>query len=129
MSTLGILRDLPRALHIDCLTHSAIDLQRAGSWKYAEDASTEVRCVSYALGDGPISHWHPDEPVSVEIVAHVGAGMPIFAYRASFERAIWLRVLMARYGWPQPGWSSSIAQLLWRAGWLFLTRLMRPPGY
>src|ERR671936_292124 len=100
MSTVKIPIDLSEALHIDFETRSKIDLRRAGSWKYAEDTSTEVRCVSYAVGDGPLDHWHPDQPVPFEIVAHVGAGLPIVAYRASFERAIWCRGLVARYGWP-----------------------------
>ena len=93
---------LQNALLIDAVTCSAIDLQRAGPWKYAEDPSTDVKFVSYAFGDGPISQWNAGGPVPAEIDAHVASGLPIVAYGVSFERAIWSHVLALRYQWPKP---------------------------
>ena len=87
------LGDFSGALHLDLATRSAIDLIRAGPWKYAQHPSTELRCVSYAVGDGPIVRWRPGEPVPLAIVAHVNAGLPIVAYGISFERAAWQQVV------------------------------------
>lgn len=103
---------LSGALHLRSATQSDIDLERGGPWKYAEHPSTFLQRVSYAVGDDPTSHWRPGEPVPAEIVAHVGAGLPIVAYDASFERAIWRHVLQPRYAWPEPKleqWHSTAA--------------------
>jgi DNA polymerase len=104
--------DLSAALHIAVVTHSAIDLQRAGPWKYAEHPSTDLRRASYAVGDDPTSRWRPGEPVPAKIVAHVDAGLLIVAHDVSFERAIWRHVLRTRYSWPEPKleqWHSTAA--------------------
>ena len=93
---------LVKALHISCQTRSQIDLRRAGPWKYAEDPSTDVQCVAYAIGEAPVATWCPSDQVPPEIVAYVAANLPIVAYDATFERAIWCRILAPRYGWPLP---------------------------
>jgi DNA polymerase bacteriophage-type len=90
------------ALHISCQTRSQLDLQRAGPSKYAEHASTDVEYVAYAIGAGPVSVWCRGDEAPVGIVAHLAANLPIVAYDAAFERAIWCRILVSRYGWPQP---------------------------
>ncbi len=79
--------DFSGALHLDFATRSAIDLIRAGPWKYAQHPSTELRCGSYAIGDGPIARWRPAKLVPLAIVAHVNAGLPIVANGISFEGA------------------------------------------
>ena len=94
--------DAEHELFINFETRSAIDLARAGPWKYARDSSTNLSCVSYAIGAGQVSHWRPDEPVPAGIAAHIDTGLPIVAYGASFERAIWHCILAPRYGWPEP---------------------------
>jgi DNA polymerase len=65
--------------------------------------STDIECVNYAIGDGPISQWRPGASVPAEIGADIAAGLPIIAYGVSFERAIWCRILTPRYEWPKPG--------------------------
>jgi DNA polymerase len=92
--------NIEKALHIRFQLRSAVDLERAGPWKYAAHPSSDVLGVSYAVGDGTVSRWHPSEPVPAEILAHVAAGSPVVAYDAALTRAVWHHVLVARYGWP-----------------------------
>jgi DNA polymerase bacteriophage-type len=91
-----------RALHVRFQSRSASDLERAGPWKYAAHPSTDLWCVSYAVGDGPISRWRPSEPVPAEVLAHVAAGLPLVARDAAFTQAVWHHVLVRRFGWPAP---------------------------
>ena len=96
------MSNIEKALHIRFQLRSAVDLERAGPWKYAAHPSSDVLGVSYAVGDGPVSRWHPSEPVPAEILAHVAAGSPVVAYDAALTRAVWHHVLLRRYGWPAP---------------------------
>jgi DNA polymerase len=93
---------IERALHVRFQSYSAIDLERAGPWKYAAHPSTGLWCVSYAVDDGPVSRWHPGEPVPTEIPAHIAADLPVIAYDAALTRAVWYHVLLRRHGWPAP---------------------------
>jgi hypothetical protein len=90
-------------LYTDAVTCSAIDLQWAGPWKYAEDRSPDIECVGYAIGAGPISQWRPGESVPAEMGPHIAANLPIIDYGVSFERAIWCRILTPGYKLPKPG--------------------------
>lgn len=47
------------AIHIDIETFSKCPLKKAGLYKYAEDKSTEILCVCYAVGSGPVNLWVP----------------------------------------------------------------------
>lgn len=69
-------------LHLDFETRSAVDLKKVGAYRYAEDPSTEVICLSYRVGDGPVRHWRPGHHFNVP------GGMSC-AHNAGFERAIW----------------------------------------
>lgn len=75
---------------IDFETRSACDLRKAGAYRYAMDPSTEVICLSYRVGDGPVRRWRPGEP-QPELDG------TILAHNAGFERAIWNHTL----GWPR----------------------------
>ena len=45
--------------HIDIETFSCVDLTKAGLYKYAQDLSTEILCVGYAIDDQPVRVWVP----------------------------------------------------------------------
>ena len=74
--------------HLDFETRSAVDLNKAGAYRYAMDPSTEVLCLSYRVGDGPIQRWSPGDP-PLQVAR-------MLAHNAAFERAIWNHTL----GWP-----------------------------
>lgn len=45
--------------YVDLETCSELDLRKVGSFRYFEHPSTQVICMSWAIGDGPISTWVP----------------------------------------------------------------------
>jgi DNA polymerase len=88
-------------LHIDVETRSTLILDRISSWRYAGEPSTEVLCVAYASGDGPIALWTPPAPVPKEVVTMAANPATIFAaHNGNFEFTLFERLLAPRFGWP-----------------------------
>jgi DNA polymerase len=79
-----------KMLHIDFETRSRCDLKKHGVYNYAQDASTEVLCMSYAFDDGQVSTWLPGQPFPAEVKDYTGM---IYAHNAAFERLIFWYVL------------------------------------
>jgi DNA polymerase len=92
------------ALHIDFETRSRVDLKKAGLDVYSRDASTDVLCMAWAIGDGPVLVWTPEMPAftpdEARFMQHVAAGGIVVAHNAAFELAIWNNVMAPQYGWP-----------------------------
>ena len=74
-------------LYCDFETRSQCDLKVAGVYNYAQHASTEVLCMSYAFDDEDVQTWLPDQPFP-DITGH-----RIMAHNAAFERLIFWYVL------------------------------------
>jgi DNA polymerase len=105
-------------LHIDFETRSVVDLRKAGVYVYAEHESTDVWCAAYAVDDGPVHLWTPNELCPVGVMAAAYADWTIVAHNANFERTIWREVLHKRYGWPEPKleqWRCTMAMALAQA--------------
>jgi DNA polymerase len=91
-------------LWVDFETRSACDLKAAGVYNYAQDASTEVLCMSWAFDDEPVQTWVPfstDEdgrvqntPFPVQVKDYKGV---IYAHNAAFERLIFWYVLQINF--------------------------------
>jgi len=81
-------------LYCDFETRSRVDLGSKGVYNYAQDASTEVLCMSYAFDDGEVVTWTPDQPFPPEVAGHTG---PIYAHNAAFERLIFWYVLQINF--------------------------------
>jgi DNA polymerase len=77
-------------LWIDFETRSRCDLKARGVYNYAQDASTEVLCMSYAFDDGDVVTWLPGDPFPDLVRNHTGQ---IRAHNAAFERLIFWYVL------------------------------------
>jgi len=77
-------------LWLDFETRSRCDLKARGVYNYAQDASTEVLCMSYAFGDGEVTTWLPGDPFPDLVRNHTGQ---IRAHNAAFERLIFWYVL------------------------------------
>ena len=77
-------------LWIDFETRSRCDLRERGVYNYAQDASTDVLCMSYAFGDGDVQTWLPGQPFPDVVRGHTGQ---IRAHNAAFERLIFWYVL------------------------------------
>lgn len=93
-------------LHIDFETRSAIDLKARGLAVYAAHESTDVVCMAYAFGDGPVRLWtrDPDIPHTSDdwyrLWPAIQDGTTVVAHNAPFELAIWNEIMVPRYGWP-----------------------------
>ncbi len=79
-----------KTLWVDFETRSRCDLFSKGVYNYAQDASTDVLCMSYAFGDDDVVTWTPDQPFPDAVRNHTG---PIYAHNAAFERLIFYYVL------------------------------------
>src|SRR5262245_59154780 len=72
-----------------------------GARAYAEHPTTEVLCVSYARGNGPIETWIPGQPIpEMVLAAAADPGCPWIAHGAAFERAMLECKLVPQHGWP-----------------------------
>ena len=78
-------------IYLDFETRSRCDLKAKGVYNYAQDASTEVLCMSYAYDDGEVVTWLPGQPLP-DFTGHM-----IYAHNAAFERLIFWYVLQKNY--------------------------------
>ena len=81
-------------LWVDFETRSACDLTVAGVYNYAQDASTDVLCMSYAFDEDEVVTWTPDQPFPAEVRNYSGQ---IRAHNATFERLIFWYVLQINF--------------------------------
>jgi DNA polymerase len=77
-------------LWLDFETRSMCDLRSKGVYNYAQDASTDVLCMSYAFDDEDVVTWIPSEPFPERVRSYTGQ---IRAHNAAFERLIFWYVL------------------------------------
>ena len=81
-------------LYIDFETRSTCDLRAKGVYNYAQDASTEVLCMSYAFDDEDVVTWVPSQPFPESVRNYTGQ---IRAHNAAFERLIFWYVLQINF--------------------------------
>src|SRR5262245_27474840 len=84
---------VPQAFYWDIETRSAARLGKGkhgvGARAYAEHPTTEILCVAYARGNGPIEIWVPGEPIPETVLtAAADSDCPWVAHHTAFERAI-----------------------------------------
>jgi DNA polymerase len=77
-------------LWLDFETRSMCDLRAKGVYNYAQDASTDVLCMSYAFDDEDVVTWVPTQPFPDNVRNYTGQ---IRAHNAAFERLIFWYVL------------------------------------
>jgi len=85
-------------LWLDFETRSRCDLPKHGVYNYAQDASTEVLCMSYAFDDDDVVTWVPGQPFPKHVANYKGM---IYAHNAAFERLIFWYVLQQNYALEQ----------------------------
>lgn len=89
---------------LDFETASAVDLLKAGSWRYAEDPTTEILWLSWGERDKPhVTDWHPfylpearDDLVALALDPEV----LFVAHNNQFEKAIWRCIMVPVLGFP-----------------------------
>jgi DNA polymerase bacteriophage-type len=90
-----------KTLHFDIETRSTADLKKVGAYKYARHPSTEVHCVTYAVGDhGPVKLWLPGDAVPEPFVSAQEARWICVAHNAIFDWLILQHILVPRHGFP-----------------------------
>lgn len=87
---------------VDVETRSAVDLRKAGAFRYFEEETTDVLCASVELPDGRMVNWTRDQPCPPDVRAHIEGGGLVYAWNATFEWLAFKHVLGPRYGWPVP---------------------------
>jgi len=85
-------------LWLDFETRSRCDLRSRGVYNYAQDASTDVLCMSYAFDDDEVRTWLPGQPFPQAVKDHKGQ---IRAHNAAFERLIFWYVLQIDFALEQ----------------------------
>ena len=81
-------------LYLDFETRSHCDLKKHGVYNYAQDATTDVLCMSYAFDDEDVVTWLPTQPFPKRVRDHKGL---IYAHNAAFERLIFWYVLQINF--------------------------------
>jgi DNA polymerase len=81
-------------LYLDFETRSHCDLKKHGVYNYAQDATTDVLCMSYAFDDEEVVTWLPTQPFPKRVRDHKGL---IYAHNAAFERLIFWYVLQINF--------------------------------
>lgn len=89
-----------RAVTIDFETASAVDLKKAGGWRYAEDPTTEILCLCWKSLGGDGGSWRPGDDLSPLQELSSNADITFIAHNAAFEKAIWRKIMVAEYGLP-----------------------------
>lgn len=86
---------------VDFETASAIDLKRAGAWRYAEDPTTEIICLSYSvMGEEPRTWFPGGEGYEALLELVKDEHVTFIAHNAAFEKAIWRNIMVWQFGWP-----------------------------
>ena len=80
-------------ISLDFETYSECDIRKAGAFAYADDPSTEVICLAWALDDEPPVLWTPDMPAPIDLFRLIEKGAEVWAWNSFFELSIWERVL------------------------------------
>jgi DNA polymerase len=91
---------MPRALHLDVETCSAVNLKQVGAHVYARHPSTQVICASYALDESAVCST--DFRTQLDGLAHVNKliqdGATLHGWNVVFERLIWNHVIAPKMG-------------------------------
>lgn len=101
----------PRVCILDFETASAADLKKAGGWRYAEDATTEILCLAFTNVHGTLDVWRPrdaSQPANTEEGDRhwrlrnlvFNEQVTFIAHNAAFEKAIWRNIMVPVFGFP-----------------------------
>jgi len=86
--------------HIDFETRSAVDLKKTGVHIYAQDPTTDVWCLAWAIDDGPVNLWEPGYAPPEPLLELVCRGDVVCGHNVAFEYHIWQKIMVPRYGFP-----------------------------
>jgi DNA polymerase len=122
----------PPWLVLDFETFSACDLKKAGSYRYAEDPTTQVLCLAYEDNTKRRGIWSPGDDTDDILKGALDDPEVMFvAHNCSFERNIWTHHMVGLFGFPEvplSRWHDTMAraqQLVLPAGLDDVLRVLR----
>lgn len=90
-------------IFLDFETRSRAKLSDVGAWRYAEDPSTRVLCLSYAFGNREPYIWVEGQQPPKKLLEKIREGYRIHGWNStSFERAIFEVICGPKMGWDTP---------------------------
>ena len=92
--------DDPGDVHVDFETYSELNLKLTGTCRMAEHPSTELICLGYALGEGLVELWTPEDEGPRELFYAIKHGARVHAWNVEFELPVWQKVCVDRMLWP-----------------------------
>lgn len=100
-------------LWIDTEVYSAADLKRVGVYRYAEDSSTRLLLVAWAIDAEPVQVWDcaAGEVPPAALVKALEHADEVWAHNAQFDRVI-LRRFMAGAVAPPEQWRCTMVQAM-----------------
>ena len=94
-------------VYLDFETYSEKNLKDVGAYRYAEDSSTEILLIGFAIGAHPVRVCKPGDPELQELFDAIENGATIVAHNAPFERLICRHVGLTRI-FPQKRFITSV---------------------
>lgn len=89
-------------IHLDFETFSEVDLKLCGMARYAEDETTEILLVGFAIDDEEPVCAEPHEVDKLEpLFEAIKNGVIVGAHNFGFEKLIWYNVGVKRFCWPE----------------------------
>lgn len=89
-------------ISVDFETRSVVDLPASGVYPYASHPHTGIWCMAWQAEDmGQPAIWREGEPFPERLRELLAGGARLVAWNAQFERLIWDRVAVRRYGFPE----------------------------
>jgi len=92
---------MTKRVYIDFESRSQADIWAGGAYHYAEDPTTEILCLAWAIDNGPVKgvlYGQELKNAIPELNALVKEGAEFHAHNAFFERWIWKFCLETKYG-------------------------------
>lgn len=97
-----------QSAHIDFETASDLELGDVGVYRYVEDPSTRILCMSWQLPDMEQPEvWYPGDPFPSRLLAHRHSRGMFAAWNDGFERTVWNSIGVRDHGFldvPQELW-------------------------
>lgn len=87
-------------VHLDFETLSRGSIKR-GAKRYAEDASTRILCMGYAIENADPDLWRPGDPDPISFFDAIKKGALVCSHNAMFERMHWETICVPQFGWPE----------------------------
>lgn len=84
----------------DFETRSDVDLRGSNVYVYSESPHADVWALAYCFDEEPVKMWYPGLPAPNDLFDHVRSGGLLHAHNIDFDRRIWNKVCVEKYGFP-----------------------------